>query len=286
MTLLLSLILGLGIWQLYWGLLEPDRPRRRRAVPLVGRARRFLDDAGLSDVKVRAFLLLSICTGVVSGLGMQLFTGMPVVSAGAAVVAGTFPYLYWGWERDRRRDRMQEAMADSLSQMRSSILAGNTVQGSIKTLAGEGPELLRCHFRALSHNIDNFGFDRAVVLLREELRDPLFDTVARALVVSDRVGPRDLPNMLDRMVLTARSELSLQRTIRAQQTQGVMEMRGLLLIPLVLFIVESTLSPDYMLFFRSLPGQLVLLACELWLWFAYWLMQRLRRLPVEERRRA
>ncbi len=282
MSLLLSLALAVAMWHLYWGLLEPDRPRRPRRAPLVGRVRRFLDRAGLGDVRVSGFLGMSLLSGAVVGTLAQLFLRMPVVSAGAAFVGSTFPYLYWGWERDRRRDRTQEALADALAQMRSSILARNTVQASIKTLATERPERLRGYFVALSHNIDTFGFERAIALLREELDDPLFEALAEALVVSDRVGPEDLPNVLDRMVLTARSELSLQRTIRAQQAQGVLEMRGLLLVPFAMLVVVMGLNEDYAHFFRSLPGQLALLGCELWLWFAYWLMQRLRRLPVEE----
>ncbi|MDP9352203.1 MAG: hypothetical protein M3P51_11750 [Chloroflexota bacterium] len=282
MSLLLSLALAVAMWHLYWGLLEPDQPRRPRRAPLVERVCRFLDRAGLGDVRVSGFLGMSLLSGAVVGTLAQLFLRMPVVSGGAAFVGSTFPYLYWGWERDRRRDRTQEALADALAQMRSSILARNTVQASIKTLATEGPERLRGYFVALSHNIDTFGFERAIALLREELDDPLFEALAEALVVSDRVGHEDLPNVLDRMVLTARSELSLQRTIRAQQAQGVLEMRGLLLVPFAMLVVVMGLNEDYAHFFRSLSGQLALLGCELWLWFAYWLMQRLRRLPVEE----
>ncbi len=50
MSLLLSLALAVAMWHLYWGLLEPDQPRRPRRAPLVGRVRRFLDRAGLGDV--------------------------------------------------------------------------------------------------------------------------------------------------------------------------------------------------------------------------------------------
>lgn len=286
MSLLLSLALAVAVWHLYWGLLDPERPRQPRRVPLVGRVRRFLDRAGLVDVRVSGFLGMSLLSGAIVGTLAQLFLWMPVVSAGAAFVGSTFPHLYWGWERDRRRDRTQEALADALAQMRSSILARNTVQASIKTLATDGPERLRGYFVALSQNIDTFGFERAIALLREELDDPLFEALAEALVVSDRVGLEDLPNVLDRMVLTARSELSLQRTIRAQQAQGVLEMRGLLLVPFVMLVVVMGLNQDYAYFFRSLPGQLALLACELWLWFAYWLMQRLRRPIMGEGGRA
>ncbi len=281
-VLLVSFLFGLSVWHACraWGRdLPAVEPRPRGPVVLA----RFLSEAGLQDVTQGAFVAFSVASGLLVGGLTQLVAGMPAISAAASVMGSSFPYVYWSWERDRARSRLQEALAEALSQMRSSIGVGSTIYTAVLSLGSTGPDVLRPHFRALGQNIEHFGFEPAIQKLKGDLADPLFDTVATALVVSERIGGDNLPEVLDNLALTTRKELAIQKEIRSRQVASMLEARILTLLSAVLLLVLNTINPEYTAFFRTFWGQVVLAICALWLFGAYFLMRRLSRLPTEER---
>src|SRR5919199_1851510 len=107
------------------------------------RAEEFLRHAGLDDVSVRDFALVSLASGVLAGVAAQVLLGWPAVSAAAAALGLLGPLGYYGPRRDRRRAAIQVALVEATAQLRAAIQAGLSIQQAPVELAPTRPQPLR-----------------------------------------------------------------------------------------------------------------------------------------------
>ena len=119
--------------------------------------------------------------------------------------------------------------------------------------------------------------------MRDRLADPVFDVVAAALTVNDRLGGRQVSQMLDRLAEATRAQLRIQHEVRAQQSRTVLSARIVAAAPLVALVGLRATNPRYLSIFDGLVGQLVLLGCAVSVGLGYVAMLYLTRLPAERR---
>ncbi len=279
-VLFVSFLFAAGVWFLYDGLTRPPSvPRPQRPSKLA----EFLSEAGLA-VTPRSFLGWSVGVGLGAALLLQLFVGLPTVSTAGGLVFAGLPYLYWTRKRDQRRNALQEAIVEAISQVRTSIRAKFSLQESLSLLGTTGPELLRPHFQTLTRETRHLGsFPQALMRIRDELADPLFDQFAQALLTNERRGGSNIGVVLERLAASTQKELAERKEIRAQQASNVFSARIITIIPFAFLVLISRVNPEYVRFFYSPAGQVVLAGCAIWLVFVYWLMRRITRLPADRR---
>jgi len=191
LPLVLSVFFGVGVFLIYDSLTRPGGSPSGGERGWAARTREFLVGAGLFDVSPRDFLLFSLGAGIVAGAVAQYVLGwllVSVVGAGLGIIA---PFLYYAERRDRRRAAIQAALADAISQLRDGIRSGLSVQEALVGLARNGPQALRGEFSMLVRESRLIGIEPALRGMRDRLADPLFDIVAAALVLNDRVGGRN-----------------------------------------------------------------------------------------------
>jgi len=279
--LVLSVAFGAAIYLLYEGLTDPrppaTAPRRWRTVE------EFLVRAGLREVTPREFVLFSLGAGVVTGVFAQLFLGWGVTSLVAAGLGLIAPLVYYLQRHDRRRPVVQAALVEAIGQLRDAIRAGLSVPETLSGLARSGPEVLRPEFATLVREMRLIGFEPALLAMRERLADPVFDVVATSLVLNDRVGGRNVTQVLDRLAHATRAQLRIQEELRAYQARNVLSARIVAAVPLVVLIAIRKINPDYLAMFNDWAGQLVLAACLASVAVGYAGMLWLTRLPAEPR---
>ena len=279
--LVLSVAFGLAIYLLYEGLTNPR--------PADGRQRRlqqvdeFLVRAGLRDVTPRDFLLFSAGAGLLAGTIAQVLLGWGVVSLLALVLGGAAPFVYYLRRHERRRAAVQAGLAEAIAQLRDAIRTGLSVQEALVGLARSGPEALRPEFAILVRELRLVGFEPALVALRERLADPLFDVVAASLILNDRLGGRNVGQVLDRLAHATRAQLRIQEELRAYQARNVLSARIVAAVPLVVLIVIRQLNPAYLTIFDDWSGQVLLGGCVVSTALGYGAMRWLTRLPGERR---
>ena len=279
--LLLSVTLGAGIYLLYEGLTNPRPPaptgRRLRGVE------EFLTRAGLHEVTPRDFVTFSLATGVAMGIVAQLLLGWGVVSLIVASLAVAAPFVYYLQRHDRRRASIQVALADAIGQLRDGIRAGLSVQESLVGLARSGPETLRPEFATLVREMRLAGFEPAVEAMQERLADPVFDVVAATLLLNDRLGGRNVSQVLDRLAHATRAEMRVQQELRAFQARNVLSARVVAAVPLVVLVALRQVNPGYVAIFDDLPGQMLLAGCFASVAVGYGGMLWMTRLPADRR---
>jgi tight adherence protein B len=279
--LLLSLALAGGVYLTFDGL---ARPRERLLGPLhLQAAREFLIRAGLHDVTARDFCLFSLASGGLAALVAQLFLGWGALSGLLGVLGLLAPYAYYVRRHDRRRSAIQDALVEAIEQLRDAIRTGLSVQEALGGLARSGPEALRAEFASLSRDARLLGFDSALAAMRDRLADPVFDVVACALAINDRLGGRLVSQVLDRLAEATRAQLRIEHEVRALQGRTVLSARIVAAAPLIALVGLRASNPRYLAIFDSLSGQLVLLGCAASIALGYAAMLYLTRLPGQRR---
>ena len=279
--LLLSVAFGGGIYLLYDGLTRPSR-----AVRSTGRFRRvedFLSQAGLHEVRPKDFVVFSVGTGLAGGLVAQLLLGWIVVSLLVVGLGLIGPLLYYRHRRDRRRGLLQDALIEATGQLRDAIRTGLSVQNALLALAHSGPETLRPEFVRLAREIRLLGFEPAMTAMRERLADPVYDVVAASLLLNDRLGGRNVSQVLDRLAQATRAELRVQQELRAYQAKNVVSAQIVAAVPLVVLVAIRAVNPAYLALFDGVPGQLLLAGCATSVAIGYASMLWITRLPGERR---
>lgn len=280
-ALLLSLAFALGIGLLYDGL---TRPRQSETdVVRFRRVREFLVQAGLRDVSPRDFLLFSVGSGLGLGLLAQIVLGWPLVSVLAFGLGLGAPLAYYMHRRDRRRAVIQEALVEGIAQLRDMIRTGQSVGEALTALAQVGPEPLRPELAILAREMRLVGFEPALLALRERLADPVWDTCCAALLLNDRLGGRNVSQVLDSLAQATRAQLRVQQELHAYQARNVLSARIVAAVPLVVLTAIRALNPRYLAVFSDLSGQLLLAGCVVSIALGYLAMLWLSRLPGEER---
>ena len=283
MPLVLSLLLAAGVLLVYLSATSGADAEGAPEASLALRLDTFLAEAGVEGVSTRDFLLLSAGAGAALAVAVQLALGWPVVTAAAFLIGLVLPVWYFRQRREARRDVIQAALADAVDALRSAVRAGMSVEEGLASLARSGPEPLRLALSELVRDLRLSGLEEAVRRTQDRLADPVFDTVAAALVMSHRVGGRNLTVVLEGLGRSVRQAVQVQREVRAQQAKNVLSARIIAALPVVLILAIRGINPGYLDIFSSPVGQALVALCLLSVAVGYAAMLWTTRLPGNER---
>lgn len=284
MPLILSLTFAAGVLLVFMSATVRWAPaREEEKAGIDATLRRFLQANGADHLAPRDFLILSAASGVALAAGTQIALGWPAVSAATFAVGFLLPAWYFGNRHQRRRSAVQAALADAVDSLRAGVRSGMSIEEALGSLARNGPEVLRPHFAGLSRELRLSGFEEAVQRTREQIAEPAFDTVAAALLMSHRVGGRNLSTVLDSLSRSVRQSVQVERELRAHQAKNVLSARIIAAMPLVLILAIRGLNPEYLDVFSTPTGQGILALCLLSVAIGYAGMLRVTRLPIDER---
>ena len=160
---------------------------------------------------------------------------------------------------------------------------GLGIEESLRALAVTGPAALRPVFSGIERDLRIAGFEEALDRARERLAEPLFDTLAVALLTAYRIGGRNLAAVLDGLSDSVRGSVQVRREVRANQAQNVLSARVIAALPLLLILVIRGSNPNYLAAFSQPAGQAVLACCLLSTFVGYTVMLRQAALPGQER---
>lgn len=280
--MLLAVAFGAGAYLLFDGLTRPhDDDETADETP--GPIEEFLLRAGLSDVTPREFALFSLAAGLATGVVTQLLLGWPGVSVLIGGLGMLAPLAYYIRRHDRRRAAVQVALVEAMDQLRDAIRSGLSVQEALVNLARTGPEALRSEFTTLARETRLSGMAEALTAMRDRLADPLFDIVAATLILNDRLGGRNVSQVLDRLAHATRAQLRVQEELRAYQAQTVLSAQVVALMPFVVLVIVQQVNPRYLEIFSDVWGQMLLALCVVSIIVGYAAMLWITRLPSERR---
>lgn len=282
MGVVVGLLLGAGLFCVWWSFWEPtgrsERRARRAAV-----VQDLLVQAGAPSVTPTALYALSAGLGVVVLLTGIAITRSPAIALCFAVMAVVAPEALVRARARRRRRDLREVWPEVVDHLASGVRAGLSLPEAVAQLGERGPAELREQFQRFAADHRATGrFGECLDLLKARLADPVADRIIEALRLTREVGGTDLGRLLRTLSTFLREDARTRGELEARQSWTVNGARLAAAGPWVVLALLAT-RPQTAQAYDSAAGVAVLLggaACSV---VAYRLMRRIGRLPEEGR---
>ena len=211
---------------------------------LVARLQRTIDQAGLPMKSGALILGMLSLTGLVWLLGSSLLK-MPFVVMVAALAAGTLPLLWIIRKRLQRIDRFEELLPEGIDLVVNALKSGFSLESSLSLVAQEIPDPLGPEF-AITFEEQNLGLDLLQALDNMNRRMPSEDLkiMTTAISIQKKTGG-NLAEVLGKIARLIRERFYLRREIRTLSAQGRLSGLTLVLLPLIMAVILTVLSPTY-----------------------------------------
>jgi tight adherence protein B len=196
MGVAVGLLLGAGLFCVWWSFWEPaERSTRRTRRSAV--VQDLLVQAGAPSVTPAALYGASAALGLVVLLTGLAITRSPVIALCFAVMAAVAPEaLVRARARKRRRD-LREVWPEVVDHLASGVRAGLSLPEAVAQLGERGPAELRDQFARFAADYRATGrFGECLDLLKGRLADPVADRIVEALRLTREVGGTDLGRLL------------------------------------------------------------------------------------------
>lgn len=274
MEWLASLIIGLAFFVAGWAILAAEQGWLDQ---LEARWASQLRRIRLSPLRLRTYLICWL--GITAAVGVLLWVGFGAPIFAAVAVAGLMSIPTWVLRSlvQRRRDRIEDQLADAMVSLSSAIRAGLSLPQSLEVLATQCPRPIREEFQQI-HGEYQLGKTMDVCLkeARERLRSENFALFAAALEASRQSGGR-LNEVVERIAISVRELHRLERKILAETAESRRSSIYMTIAPAaILFLYWAFLDPAAVeRLFVEPAGQLVLVAAALLNVVAYLWSQRI-----------
>jgi tight adherence protein B len=289
MGLLVALCAAAGTYYLYtavvlgWRGLRPGPPVARHARRR-GRASDWLAQAGIGDVSVRQFGVVTVALVALGAVAGQAMFGGVVPALVLALCVGAAPLVSYRVRRQRRRATAQEAWPRLIEEIRIRTSGlGRSVPQALFEAGERAPASLRPAFAAAQREwVLSTDFERTVAVLKDGLADPTADAACETLLVAHEVGGSDLDLRLEALIEDRVIDVQGRKDARSKQAGVRFARRFVLLVPLGMALVGMSVGNGRAAYTTAWGQAMVVIgivsvvAC--WVWAG-----RLLRLPEEQR---
>lgn len=277
---------GLAGLTLMASILDVPLPRRRRRIRHGPRRReqqrQWLRQAG-APIAPWQFTAISATTGALALVATLALTGAWAVALVPGVLCGLLPTAYFAQRRRQRLAAITASWPDGLRDLTAAVRAHMTLHQALCELARHGPEPLRdafAHYRQIARVS---GERAALEQIKEELADPTSDRILEVLILARERGPHNLPQILEELTSSIDRDLQTAKEIHRGKQEPRMAMTFAATLPwglLILATVGDTFLAD---FYRTGPGNVVVIIAAVFTAAGVGLVQILFREPAEPR---
>ncbi|MEI6512188.1 MAG: type II secretion system F family protein [bacterium] len=156
------------------------------------------------------------------------------------------PYYYLKAMEARRLVTFNRQIPDALSLMSSAIRSGFSFQRAMMLVAEELPDPIAEEFRRFN-NETSVGLQTDTALLRMGTRVPSYDLqlVITAIIIQQQTGG-NLSEIIDKISETIRERIRIEGEVAALTAEGKISGAVLVLLPIGLAVVISLVNPSYL----------------------------------------
>lgn len=219
--------------------------RTLETLPGMERFARLLEQSGSTTPAYRLFILSLVLALVAALLGWSL-TRLPYCALLAAVGGFSLPYMKVMRDRGVRLAKFEEQLPDALDVVKRALKAGHPFSQALKLVAEDMEDPVAREFDLVFSEV-NYGGDMRSALLGLMERVPSVSVIAMvtAILVQKETGG-NLAETFERITGVIRGRFKLYRRVRTLSAEGRLSAWILALVPLVLVVVISLTTPDYL----------------------------------------
>ncbi|NMR20832.1 type II secretion system F family protein [Cellulomonas fimi] len=283
MGVVIGLLLGAGVFCVWWSCWTPGQQRVRRRSGWSDRTQDLLVQAGAPGVTSRGLVATSAGLALVVLVVGSALTRSPAIAACFAVMAALGPVTLVRSRARRRRTALRDVWPEVVDHLGSGVRAGLSLPEALGQLGERGPAELRDAFRGFAVDYRATGrFSESLDALKARLADPVADRIIEALRLTRDVGGTDLGRLLRTLSAFLRDDARTRGELEARQSWTVNAARLAVAAPWIVLALLAT-RPEAADAFNTVAGGVVLAAGGASSVVAYRLMVRIGRLPEEAR---
>ena len=241
-AVLFGLLLGLGLWVLVRGIVNPPKFASRDEV------RRRAEAALLPLSALKSQSLWELVGKIAAAVAAAVLVWWMTRWIGAGVLAGVLgwygPQILLGMRTRRLAIARIESVALWAEQLRDLVSAGGSVSGSILLSAPYAPEPIRPQIQKLSEEMMAFGLPEALKRFALAAKSSYVDRLSLGLKIADDSGAR-LRDLLDDLASALRASVEVRFRTESTQTRTLANGGMILGITLVLAVVVGLINPAY-----------------------------------------
>ncbi|MFQ5948694.1 MAG: type II secretion system F family protein [Acidimicrobiia bacterium] len=201
---------------------------------------------------------LAAGTALVAGLLALGLTSAPAVAGAVATLAGTVPLSARAVRRAREASTLSAQWPDFLAIVRSQLAGGDSLPESFVEAGRRSGDVLEQAADRVSELLATGAqFDEALMLLQQELADPMADRVLATLITAHRSGGHRVGAVLAALAASVSDELRLRRAHDAALTQQRLTAAVALVAPWALLVLSVATNPQATAVYRSPTGSLI-----------------------------
>jgi tight adherence protein B len=254
--------------------------RALETLPRMERLAGLVEQSG-STIAAHRFVLASVALAIAAAIVAWSMTRLPHWALLSALGGFSLPYLKIMRDRGVRLAKFEEQLPDALDVVKRALKAGHPFSQALKLVAEDMEDPVAREFDLVFSEI-NYGGDMRSALLGLLERVPSVSVMAlvTAVLVQKETGG-NLAETFERISAVIRGRFKLYRRVRTLSAEGRLSAWILALVPLVLVVVISITTPDYlpMLFKDPMGKNLIAIAVVFGILGILW-VRRIIRIQV------
>jgi len=206
----------------------------------------------------RNLIVWTVAVAVVF-LTMWLALGLLVVGFAISALLVSLPWYLVRRMAERRREQIEDQLADAMVSLSSSVKAGLSLAQSMDILAQQSPAPICQEFQQMVGEYQlGKPLERCLEETKQRLRSENFALFAAALLASRESGGR-LNETVDRIAQSVLEMQRLERKIRSETAQARSSAVYMALAPAIILVAYYFVDPiNTERLFTTVPGQIIL----------------------------
>ena len=283
MGVVVGLLLGMGLFCIWWSTWPPSGRPPRTPGGRYDRAVDTMNQAGLESVSLRTMAVTCGGLGLTTFAGALALSGVPAIAVCFSIMATWAPVATVRGRARRRRQQLRDVWPEVVDNLTSGVRAGLSLPEALAQIADRGPEPLRPAFAEFAVDYRTSGrFGDALDALKERLADPVADRICEALRITREVGGTDLGRLLRSLSAFLREDARTRAELEGRQSWTVYAARLAVAAPWLVLALLATRGESVAAYAQP-AGVAVLAIGAASTVLAYRLMVRIGRLPEEAR---
>lgn len=189
------------------------------------------------------------------------FGASPAAAALALMAGAAAPALWLRRARRRARERFSEDLGHALPLVATNLRGGLSIRQALAPVAENLDEPIKGEFAALARNLERgMSVEEALDVMAERNHNRDLVLLSSAVATQAETGG-NLADIVDTVAATIRARTELRREILSKSAQQRGSAVFLALFPIAILVAVCALSPQYLDFYTSPAGFLVLAAC-------------------------
>ncbi len=283
MEALWGVLLGLGLFMVWWSFWPMPEPRAGTKDGWAARTQDRLVQAGAGSVTPAALIGVSVGIGIVTFIVVAGLTASAPIGACFAILAARGPFALVTVRARSRNQATRELWPEVVDSLASGIRAGLALPEAVGQIGERGPERLREPFALFAEDYRASGqFHGCLDALKVRLADPVADRLVETLRITRDVGGTDVGRVLRTLAEFLREDARTRGELEARQSWTVNAARLAVAAPWAVLAMLATQGSNAAAY-NSTAGVAVLALGGASTVVAYRLMMRVGRLPLEAR---